>query len=52
MLYAILHTSSSAKLEAQVNTYLKDGWALQGGASVAIDQGQYKYIQAMVKQTS
>ena len=37
--------------EEEVNALLKDGWRLQGGASVSIDSndGQIYLCQAMVK---
>jgi hypothetical protein len=49
MRYTILNTNSIDKLEMLVNAYLFEGWTLQGGVSVARDQGSYSYVQAMVK---
>ena len=46
----IIHESNSAKeLRNIVTYYLSQGWQLQGGVSIAIDQGRQYYTQAMVK---
>jgi hypothetical protein len=49
MQYKIVSANDSSKLEMLVNAYLFEGWTLQGGVSVARDQGSYSYVQAMVK---
>lgn len=50
MKYIVISASSIEKLQSQVNQAMKEGFILQGGVSIAIDQGNYQYCQAMVKQ--
>jgi hypothetical protein len=49
MQYIILEAKSSAKLAMQVDQWIPEGWIPQGGVTLAIDQGNYTYCQAMVK---
>jgi hypothetical protein len=44
--YIILEGDTMEALEAEVETFLSEGWMLQGG--VAVDQG--KFYQAMVEE--
>lgn len=48
MHYGILEANSTAKLVEQVNQYIAQGWKPQGGVTLAIDQGNWTYCQAMV----
>ena len=49
MQYKIVSANEPGKLEVLVSAYLKDGWTLQGGVSIARDQGNFSYVQALVK---
>ncbi len=47
MSYIVLTASSTIRLQQSVMELLARGWSLQGGVSVAMDQGQTEYAQAM-----
>ena len=51
MEYTVVSENSVDKLEQYVAAYLSEGWKLQGGVSVAVDQGRYEYVQAMIKES-
>ena len=49
MNYEVIHAKNRPDLESVVNAYLKGGWTLVGGVSVAIDaNGGFHYYQAML----
>lgn len=50
MKYFVVQEKSSQDLADVVNKMLQDGWKLQGGLSVAADQGYWYYCQALVKE--
>lgn len=33
----------------QVTDFLEDGWQLQGGVAITVENGETKYFQAMIK---
>ena len=47
--YIILSASSTDSLEVEVRSYMRRGYMPIGGVSVAMDQGRYEYVQAMLK---
>lgn len=49
MKYTILEASSGRQLSRLVNEFITDGWDIQGGVSVTVDQGRQTYVQAMIK---
>lgn len=49
MQYMIAEEDNAKDLMALVNEYLEEGWALQGGVSVCVDQGRTSYVQALIK---
>jgi hypothetical protein len=50
MKYVIAESSSPEELEKQVNSYLAQGWSLQGGVSITnIGDGRnFRFAQALV----
>ena len=52
MKYIVIENWKLEYLIAEVNSYLEEGWKLQGGVSVAVNgQSNNKtYVQALVKE--
>lgn len=53
MLYTIVKQYKPVEFENTVESFLKEGWILQGGVSVAVNSntGETIYAQAMIKET-
>jgi hypothetical protein len=49
MNYVVVTSWSVTNFEQSVMNYLKDGWRLQGGVSLTINNGETIYAQAMIK---
>jgi hypothetical protein len=48
--YRVIRSYKTSTLEDEVNWYLKNGWVLVGGVSVAVDRdtGKTEFAQAMI----
>lgn len=49
MRYFVVESNTKSGLTTEVERMLKEGWRLQGSVSIAIDQGQCSYAQALTK---
>lgn len=47
MRYKVVDSVKKSSLEYEVNEYIKKGWHLIGGVSVAVDESGCIYAQAM-----
>lgn len=48
--YFVVETNTLLKLIEKVQTFLDQGWKLQGGVSTGVQYGTSFYIQALVKE--
>jgi hypothetical protein len=50
MKYIVLECAAAQQLTGLVLQFISEGWKPQGGMSVATDQGNWSYCQAMIKE--
>ncbi|WP_395092606.1 DUF1737 domain-containing protein [Armatimonas sp.] len=48
-MYKVVEAKTKAELEKLVTEFMEQGWQLQGGIAVMVDEHRWYYVQALVK---